>query len=112
MKKIAMAAIAAVTLAGAAIAADTAEARRLTSGSFRGVVCSPTAPCFTGGGRRGRGTTVIQTAPGIDVNTLLLLGAMGGGATGGLASAALPLALLGAAVAQPTETVVTRSRRR
>jgi hypothetical protein len=106
MKKIAMAAIAAVTLAGAAIAADTAEAAcvRTPDGAR---VCGRAS-----GGFRGRGTTVVQTAPGIDVNTLLLLGAMGGGATGGLASAALPLALLGAAVAQPTETVVTRSRRR
>lgn len=60
--------------------------------------------------RRGR-TEVIQTAPAIDINTLLLLGALGGGGGGmGLASAGVGggLGLLPFLLAPQTTVVETR----
>lgn len=91
MKRFVIAAVAALSL-GSMVAADTADAQ---SRRFRG-----------------RTTVITPASPGIDVNTLLLLGAMGGGAAGLGTNAALPLALLGAAVAQPQTTVVERRGRR
>lgn len=89
MKKLAIAAVlAAVSLAGAATAADAQVRHR----------------------HHGGGGSIIQTSPGIDINTLLLLGTLGAGGAG--ANAVLPLALLGATLAQPSETVVTRRGRR
>lgn len=56
--------------------------------------------------RRGR-TTVIEQAPaGVDLNTVLLLGALGGGGTG--LEAVLPLLAL---QNQGTTTVIERGRR-
>ncbi len=57
--------------------------------------------------RRGE-TTVVQSAPAVDINTLLLLGAGGGLGTGGMSSLLPLLALQG----QGTTTVIQEGGRR
>lgn len=58
--------------------------------------------------RRGRTTVVEQAPAGVDLNTVLLLGALGGGSATGLEAVLPLLALQG----QGTTTVIERGGRR
>jgi hypothetical protein len=105
---LAVAALTAVGLSGGSVAtASKAEARPDCSLTANAAVCNAYRAGLRRGYRRGDGgTTVIQGGSGLDVNSLLLMQALSGGSSAGLASV-LPFLLT-----QPQTTVVESRRSR